>query len=70
MEGQQRLYRLAVEAIALTAWWEPGRGWQVALRLRRGDESWSDSERADYSVLSSPELVDVIGAELARVLGL
>lgn len=63
---QDRLFRLAVEALAMTARYVPREGWTVSLRARRGDETWDEGERHDYTHLTSPELVDVLDAELTR----
>lgn len=67
---QERLYRLAVDAISITAVYRPGRGWELALRARRGDETWAEAHRGDYELLVSSELCQVICSELDNVLGL
>lgn len=61
---EQRLFRLAVEAGAVTFQHVPGEGWRCVLWTRRGDEEWSDSERDFYSHLTTRELLDTIGAVL------
>lgn len=65
---QERLFRLAPEAVTLSAHFVPGQGWSATWSVRRGDEQWSDAYRADYSSLSSAELVDVIEAEASELL--
>jgi hypothetical protein len=67
---QPRLFRLAIEAIAITAHYEPARGWTAGIIVRRGDESWDQALRRDYSCLSSTELVDVLDADLVAAFGL
>lgn len=67
---QDRLFRLAVEALGFNAHHEPGRGWRLAVVVRRGDEHWDDAHKELYEALSTPELADVIAEELARALGL
>jgi len=64
---QERLFRLAVDAINVHASHEGGRGWRVGIRARRGDEEWSDVAGRDYTYLSTDELLDVIAAELERI---
>ena len=63
---QQPLFRLAVEAMAMSARFVPMEGWHVVLTARRGDEEWAASERRTYTHLTSEELVDVLEAEVAR----
>lgn len=65
---EQRLFRLAHEAVSITAAYVGGQGWSVTVRLRRGDESWSDAYSAQYSHLSTSEMVDVIECELLQLL--
>lgn len=59
---QERLFRLAPEAMHLQATYVHGEGWRVAAGLRRQDESWDEVERVVYDHLTTPELVDVICA--------
>lgn len=67
---QERLFRLAVEAINVQVTFVPGEGWSMRAGWRRQDECWSDAQRVEYSHLTTPELVDVIDAELGRALGM
>jgi hypothetical protein len=62
--AQERLFRLAVESGVVTFTHEPRSGWRLTLRLRRGDETWSDSLWETYDGLSTRELLDVIAATL------
>jgi hypothetical protein len=68
--GQVRLFRLAVEAIAVSAHFEPGSGWRLVVSARRQGESWDEARSATYDALSTPELFDVLCADLAGDLGL
>jgi hypothetical protein len=70
IDGQARLFRLAVEAIAISAIYEPGRGWRLHVNARRQGEEWSESRLCAYECLTTPELVDVLSADLAAALGL
>ena len=70
MDGQLRMFRLAVEAINVMTHSEPGRGWVVSIRARRQGDSWDESYRADYDSLTSPEMADTVLAEIERELGL
>ena len=60
---EQRLFRLAYEAIALTANYRPGEGWRLTVTARRQDESWAEAHQATYDCLSTDELADVICCE-------
>lgn len=70
MDDQPRLFRLAPEALTVAAHFEPGRGWTVALCSRRGDETWAEADRWQYSCLTTPEAADVIEATLRFAWGL
>lgn len=65
---QERLFRLAVESGAITFWHEPGRGWNLVVRFRRGDEAWSDANNDRYEGLSTHELIDTLYASLDAAL--
>ena len=65
---QDRLFRLAVESGAITFWHKPGRGWELVVRCRRGDEHWADSPSETYEGLSTAELLDTIYAALDTAL--
>jgi len=67
---QQRLFRLAVEAIAVNAHRGPDGSWQLVIRTRRGDELWADVDGDTYDHLSTTELADVVSIVLAGELGL
>lgn len=67
---QPRLFRLAVEAVTVSAHFDMGRGWHVAITARRGDETWQEATQEVYDCLSSSELVDVLCASLSLQLGL
>lgn len=69
MSDQQRLFRLALDAVAIDAHYEPPNGWSLNVRARRGDESWQEGHHATYRPLTSSELVDVIVAELETIFG-
>jgi hypothetical protein len=68
--AQQRLFRLAVEAVHLTAVHTGADGWRLTVGYRRQDEPWSSAYRVDYDHLSSSELADIVGEEIARALGI
>ena len=70
MDGQTRLFRLAPEAVTIQAHFVGGEGWELLIRVRRGDETWDDSHQEHYSFLTTTELVDVLTADLAGALGL
>ena len=62
---EQRLFRLAYEAISLSAVYVPGEGWRLTVVARRADEPWTEAHRATYSHLMTDELADVICCEAA-----
>ena len=70
MDGQERLFRLAHEAVSVSAHFIKGEGWSVRICMRRGDETWEQARRSDYSHLNTEELVTVIDTELEYGLGL
>lgn len=67
---QERLFRLAVEAVVVQAHFVPGEGWRLHITTRRGDEEWSDAVARWYDRLTTPELADVLEADLRSELGL
>lgn len=69
MTGEQRLFRLAVEAITVNAHYEMGQGWRVIICTRRGDETWQEAVQEAYCCLRTDELEDVIAASLSVALG-
>lgn len=62
--AQERLFRLAVEAGAVTFWHVPREGWHLQIRLRRGDEPWQEVEGETYDHLTTVELLDVVASHL------
>ena len=69
MDDQPTLFTMPVEAVMMQAHWEYPHGWVAVLRWRRAGQTWEGAERRFYDSLSSPELSDVLSAELARTLG-
>jgi len=67
---QPRMFRLAVDAIDVSAFYEHRIGWHLCVRTRRADESWGDVQPELYERLTTDELVDVIEASLRNELGL
>jgi len=67
---QIRLFDLAPVAVHLSAVHEPGRGWHLRIMVRAQGDPWNDAEAVHYDCLSSPELADVIDAEVRRGLAL
>lgn len=67
---QERLFRLAVEAMHLQVTFEGASGWHLSVGYRRQDEEWSDAYRCDYDHLTTPELAQVMVEELSRALGI
>ena len=65
---QQRLFRLAVDVMHFGMSYAPGAGWHLSVAARRGDESWEDAYRADYSRLTTAELLDVLASEAESLL--
>ena len=70
MGDQERLFRLALEALSVRASYRPGKGWELVVNSRRGDETWEEAPSRTYTHLSTPELFDVIVADLERALNL
>lgn len=67
---QQRLYRLSVDALTISAHHELRKGWTLSIGARHGDETWAEVDWHKFDHLTTPELYDVICADLAKVLGL
>jgi len=68
---EQRLFRLAPEAVIISAYYEPAEGWRLRAVVRRQDESWSEAGESLYWRMTSQELVDVICEEVCgRILNL
>jgi len=67
---QLRLFRLAPEALAITAYFDGPRGWTLWIQCRRQGDTWADSYRETYSGLSTHEMADVIDRATAGALGL
>jgi hypothetical protein len=65
---QDRLFRLAVESGSLSFFHEPRLGWTLVVNLRRGDETWWETEPQRYSGLSTAELLDTVSACLDSAL--
>jgi len=68
--GQERMFRLAVDALSVSARYHGGHGWEVVIQVRRGEEKWEDAEKRAYDHLSTPELADVLCSDVCRALGL
>lgn len=68
--SQQRLWQPALEAFSCAAHWESGEGWEVHINSRCEAEGWLPARRSGYSLLTSPELADVVCEELYRRLRL
>jgi hypothetical protein len=60
---QEKLFRLAYEAIALNAHYCHGEGWRLVVTARRQDETWDEAHQATYDRLTTDELADVICVE-------
>lgn len=70
MDEQERLFRLALDALSVSARYVGGKGWEVVIQARRGAERWEEAEKRSYDHLTTPELMDVLCADLERALGL
>lgn len=57
---QQRLFRLAVEALVMNATYEPGQGWSLRCAERRQGEPWADECWTEYAGLTTSELLQVL----------
>ncbi len=64
---QIRLFTLAPEAMHLQATYAAGQGWHVSIGMRRQGEQWANSYRTTYTHLTTAELIDVVGEELAEM---
>lgn len=60
----------APEAVAVTASYVAGSGWQLAIGVRRQFQSWASASRGRYSYLTTEEMFEVIEAELTTELQL
>lgn len=67
---QQRLFRLAPEAMHIQATFVAGAGWHLTFVCRRQDEQWPEALRDTYDSLATPELLDVITEAVANQLGM
>ena len=70
MADQERLFRLALDALNVHAIHMGRQGWRVSIGGRRGDEDWPAAQTRVYDFLSTPELFDVIVCELEQLLDL
>jgi hypothetical protein len=61
---QDRLFRLAVEDGIVTMHHVPGSGWELVVKLRRGQETWSECDNVAFSRLTTVELLDTLAAHL------
>jgi len=61
---QQRLFVLAVEAIALRATYVAGEGWSLSVASRRQGDPWDEHAWTHYSRLSTQEMLQVIVDDL------
>lgn len=66
--SQERLFRLAPEAVLLQCFFEPPSGWRLAVRMHRQGDPWTDGYASQYSGLTTAELVDVVCCEIGRAL--
>jgi hypothetical protein len=69
-QGQERLFRLAPEAVAVNGYYVHREGWTLVVAVRRGDEDWSRAHRERYDRLSTDELLQVLDSDLTAALGL
>lgn len=59
-----------VESIYVATNFVAGRGWDLGLGVRRQFESWAEARRWSYELLSTPEMLTTLDADLASVLKL
>ena len=64
------MFRLAVESLHVSANYEPGEGWRLIVRCRRGDESWETVVPTVFDRLSTPEMASTVETWFAHELGL
>lgn len=67
MDGEQRLWTGALEAISWGALWVPPEGWSLRTRERRQFEEWTDARASTYVGLTTDELCDVLAAEVTSL---
>lgn len=67
---QQRMFRGAPAAVAVSAVWLYPGGWTATVTVRREGESWEAASRDAMDCLSTLEAYDAICASLAVQLGL
>jgi hypothetical protein len=67
---QERLFRLAYEAVGINAHREIHGYWSVNIRLKRADEAWDECFQDTYSLVTTEELVQLFDDVVApRLLG-
>lgn len=66
---EQRMFRLAVEAITVSAHRDVMGRWTFVISARRGDEGWDEAYTATHTLLSTDEFLYVLDAELASRFG-
>lgn len=54
--AQPQLFKLAVEAFAVSAHYEPGEGWCLHLSSRRQGETWQQAYNVRYERMTTDEL--------------
>jgi hypothetical protein len=62
---QDRLFRLAPEALTLHAHYVGGSGWQLRVAVRAQGDQWSDEAWVHYDHLTTQELLDTIEGDLS-----
>lgn len=66
---EQRLFRGALTAIAISAHWEWPRGWVVHVVARYDGEDWESGPRSTYEGLTTLEALDAICGDLGTLTG-
>lgn len=69
IQGQGKLFQLAIEGVSVQAHYRHGHGWEVALTWRRQGEGWASDPWHRFDHLTTGEMLDVIAVELELALG-
>lgn len=66
---EPRLFRGALAAISVEAWWRWPDGWVVTVSARYDGEDWDSGSRTTYAGLTTSEALDAIEGTLSTLSG-
>jgi hypothetical protein len=70
VQNRTRLRLGEVESVYVAANFVVGQGWDLSLGARRQFEGWGEARRWSYELLSTPEMLCTLDADMAAILKL